>query len=114
MTSAIRLIQDPPHHEARDARASPIVGTFVRDGSRFAVLGVALDDGPMRALSNAEREVAELAIQGFGNADIARLRQTSVHTVANQMGSIFRKLEVASRCHLAARLALCPSRRGPW
>ncbi|HLK38355.1 MAG TPA: helix-turn-helix transcriptional regulator [Polyangiaceae bacterium] len=110
MTAALRQLEDASPSE--ESAPSATVATFSRDGSRFAVLAVALDDSPLRDLSIAEREVAVLAIQGLGNDEIASRRRTSVHTVANQMASIFRKLAVASRCHLAARLALCPWRRG--
>jgi DNA-binding CsgD family transcriptional regulator len=55
-------------------------------------------------LSETEREVAALMIAGSTNADIAERRGTSEHTVANQVQSIFRKLNVRSRGELVARL----------
>jgi DNA-binding NarL/FixJ family response regulator len=55
-------------------------------------------------LSETEREVAALMIAGSTNADIAQRRETSEHTVANQVQSIFRKLGVRSRGELVARL----------
>ncbi|HJL14903.1 MAG TPA: helix-turn-helix transcriptional regulator [Sandaracinaceae bacterium LLY-WYZ-13_1] len=54
-------------------------------------------------LSDAEAEVAGLAIRGRSNREIAEIRGTSVRTVANQMASVLRKLEVSSRRELAAR-----------
>jgi DNA-binding CsgD family transcriptional regulator len=56
------------------------------------------------ALTDAEREVARLAASGSSNAAIARCRKVSPQTVANQLSSIYRKLGVASRIELAARL----------
>src|SRR5690606_21972967 len=53
------------------------------------------------ALTKAEAEVAELAIEGKSNAEIAAARDTSVRTVANQMASILRKLGLGSRRELA-------------
>ncbi len=53
------------------------------------------------ALTSAERAVAELALRGLSNAQIARARSTSARTVANQLASLFRKLGVGSRAELA-------------
>lgn len=52
-------------------------------------------------LTKSEAEVAELAIRGMRNAEIAAARRTSVRTVANQMASILRKLAIGSRSELA-------------
>jgi DNA-binding CsgD family transcriptional regulator len=46
--------------------------------------------------------VVELLQQGHSNSEIARLRSVSVQTVANQLASAFRKLEVRSRRELVA------------
>src|SRR5688500_9243119 len=50
--------------------------------------------------SAAELDVARLAIRVLSNACIAENRGTSVRTVANQMASILRKLELGSRREL--------------
>jgi DNA-binding CsgD family transcriptional regulator len=55
-------------------------------------------------LTGAERDVAALAAAGMSNAEIARLRGTSDRTVANQMASILRKLQVGSRHYVGSRL----------
>jgi DNA-binding NarL/FixJ family response regulator len=39
--------------------------------------------------------------RGMSNAEIARVRQTSVRTVANQVGSLLRKTGAASRIELS-------------
>jgi DNA-binding CsgD family transcriptional regulator len=52
-------------------------------------------------LTRAEVEVARLAGAGVKNAQIARLRRVSTHTVAKQMSSILCKLGVRSRAALA-------------
>ena len=54
-------------------------------------------------LTPAEAGVAELAIAGFSNAEIAARRGVSRSTVANQMACVLRKLDVASRRELAVR-----------
>ena len=58
----------------------------------------------LRALTPAERQVADLVASGATNAVIAELRQTSVRTVANQIRAILRKLRVPSRVHIAAMI----------
>jgi DNA-binding CsgD family transcriptional regulator len=54
-------------------------------------------------LSKTEREIARLLAEGLSNADIARARRRSVHTVSNQVASIFRKLRITSRLQLTGR-----------
>jgi DNA-binding NarL/FixJ family response regulator len=56
-------------------------------------------------LTAAEAEVAALAARGHSNLEIANKRGTSARTVANQMASILRKLEVPSRRQLSVRFA---------
>jgi len=55
-------------------------------------------------LTQAEREVTAQIIAGSTNFDIALRRGSSVRTIANQINSIFTKLNVRSRSELAARL----------
>lgn len=74
--------------------------TFVADGREVAVLSFARDAPAL--LTTAEREVAFLILAGRTNADIAQVRGTSMRTVANQVASLFRKLEVSSRAELVA------------
>jgi DNA-binding CsgD family transcriptional regulator len=101
----------PPPASNRMPRSSPApsVVTFHLGDMQFAVLSVPLHDSKaMAGLTDAERQVATLAAAGLSNASIARCRQTSTRTVANQMAAIMRKLRVGSRYSLAARLAHCP------
>ena len=56
------------------------------------------------ALTSAEREVAQLLLDGATNASIAKMRGTSRRTVTNQVASIFRKAGVTSRIELAAHV----------
>lgn len=62
------------------------------------------------SLSDAEREVAALAVAGLSNTEIGRRRGTSGRTVANQMATIFRKLGVGSRAELARSLVVMSNR----
>lgn len=60
---------------------------------------------PLEALTVAEREVVTLVLDGHSNAEIARRRGCSRHTVANQLKSACRKLGVSGRIGLAQELA---------
>ena len=55
-------------------------------------------------LTPAERDVALHVVGGCSNAQIARLRCTSDRTVANQISSLFRKLDVQGRLELILRM----------
>ncbi|MFO0567151.1 MAG: helix-turn-helix transcriptional regulator [Polyangiaceae bacterium] len=55
-------------------------------------------------LTNAERAVVALVLEGLTNAEIARERGSSERTVANQMASIFRKTGAAHRAELVSRI----------
>lgn len=70
--------------------------------TELAVVGEPLASAPPE-LTEAEREVLRRILRGESNAEIAAARQTSLRTVANQVGAIFRKLGVSSRGELAAR-----------
>jgi DNA-binding CsgD family transcriptional regulator len=74
-------------------------------GEEFALLESG-DPQPeiLPGLTGAEADVARLAAQGLSNKQIAVRRGTSPRTVANQIASLFRKLGLASRPELLARL----------
>ena len=82
---------------------------------------VARPDGILAAwLAPAEHAVINLLIEGQTYAEIAQLRHTSVRTVANQVASGFRRLNVSGRAELLCLLARwsfeppeAPSRRPP-
>jgi DNA-binding CsgD family transcriptional regulator len=57
------------------------------------------------SLSAAEREIVLALAEGLSNAAIARQRGTSTRTVANQVSSLFRKMNVRSRTELLLALA---------
>jgi DNA-binding CsgD family transcriptional regulator len=69
---------------------------------------VPLDEPAVAGLSPREREVAQLLTLGYTNPEIALALRSSVHTVRNQVASIFRKASVSTRAEfagLATRLA---------
>jgi len=63
------------------------------------------DSRALAPLTDAEREVAIMLMQGATYATIAGSRNTSEHTIANQVQAIYGKLGVRSRTELAARAA---------
>lgn len=64
-----------------------------------------LPKATVEGLTSAEEEVLALLLDGYDNASIAAARGTSARTTANQVASIFRKLGVASRAELAAKVS---------
>lgn len=80
-------------------------------GGRVTVVSVPrLDLLATPLLSPGERDVVRLLFEGKSHAEIARARQRSPRTVANQLGSVFRKLHVSGRLELIHRLAALRSR----
>jgi DNA-binding NarL/FixJ family response regulator len=73
-------------------------------GKQLLVVNVGAGERGFEALTESEREIVRAAGAGLSNAEIARQRRRSERTVANQLASAFRKLGVASRHALAARL----------
>jgi DNA-binding CsgD family transcriptional regulator len=70
-------------------------------------------------MTPSELHVARLAAAGLSNAAIARVRSTSIRTVANQMGRVLSELRVANRRALALRpevqpLGPLPARGADW
>ncbi len=84
--------------EPRDLRASAVRWR----GRALVVLSYELPRVQWpEVLSEAERAVADLAIAGLSNAEIARRRRVARRTVENQLARIFAKLGVRSRGELA-------------
>jgi DNA-binding CsgD family transcriptional regulator len=55
-------------------------------------------------LTEAERSVATLLIEGKSYLEIAKVRRTSQRTVANQIASLFRRLHISGRAELLVLL----------
>jgi DNA-binding NarL/FixJ family response regulator len=82
--------------------ATPGVAGIGSGTPELAVVGGPFaNESVTSALTPSERDVASLAAAGLSNAGIARCRGTAERTVANQMASILRKLQVPSRYALA-------------
>lgn len=62
------------------------------------------DDLPA-CLTEVERAVVTLLLEGLSNQEIADARRTCYRTIANQLGAIYKKLGVVSRTELVAMLS---------
>jgi DNA-binding NarL/FixJ family response regulator len=60
----------------------------------------------MAGLTPAERSVAKGLLAGLSDKEIARERNCSQRTIANQAAAVYRKLGVRSRVELASKLAV--------
>jgi DNA-binding NarL/FixJ family response regulator len=78
----------------------------------FLVVSAPIEAPPYAALSPAELEIARALARGANNAKIARKRGTSQRTVANQVGSLMRRLGVQSRTQVATKMALADTLGG--
>jgi DNA-binding NarL/FixJ family response regulator len=95
---------DPPRGETSDRELEVAqVDRLLVDGLELVVISEPIAPAP-DALTDAEREVTRLVLEGLSNREIAERRGTSQRTVANQLRAIYQKLDVSSRYELAARL----------
>lgn len=83
--------------------------TLEMGGARIAVVSAPCVGTVLSSLTEAEAGVAALAARGLTNAEIAEVRGTSRHTVANQVRTILSKLGVRARREIAHALVS----RGP-
>jgi DNA-binding CsgD family transcriptional regulator len=90
--------------DADNNAAAARVSTFTFRGEAFVVASYPLRVDGAFPLTAAERDVANLVLEGRSNAQIAQARGTSVRTVANQVAAILRKVGAGSRFELIARL----------
>jgi DNA-binding NarL/FixJ family response regulator len=82
--------------------------SFAIDADEYVILTFPLPREPgtsdsYDALTQSERGVVELVMQGWSNSRIAAERGTSSRTIANQLSAAYRKLGVQSRRQLIAR-----------
>jgi DNA-binding NarL/FixJ family response regulator len=71
------------------------------DGSTLVVSFRVPSTNWQSLLTGTEQEIAREVLSGLSNAEIARKRGTAVRTIANQVASIYRKLQVRSRLELS-------------
>ena len=78
------------------------VGALHVGGVHLALLDAQLR--PPAVLTDAEGEIAVLAVRGWSDAAIARRRRCATRTVSNHLRNVYEKLGIASRPELAERL----------
>ncbi|HTQ06185.1 MAG TPA: helix-turn-helix transcriptional regulator [Polyangiaceae bacterium] len=90
-------------HDCSNVRAQHAAFDFADEP--FEVIRVRRPDSNLLVeLSKSERAIADLLIDRHSNAQIARLRKRSSRTIANQLGSIYRKLKASGRTNILALL----------
>jgi DNA-binding CsgD family transcriptional regulator len=90
------------------ARALPqtILTRFKCGEDSLVAIGFPLGVAEAHArLTDAEHAILPLLLASTAHAEIARRRNTSPRTVANQIASIYRKFKVSSRIDLAVRIS---------
>lgn len=86
-----------------DLRAAP----FSAEGANYLVLSHSASAPVLPpGLTLAEREIVSALLRGLSNGEIAAQRGVALRTVANQVASIFRKMDVRSRVELVRKLEL--------
>jgi DNA-binding NarL/FixJ family response regulator len=75
------------------------------DRARAELDRVGLRRGSGEGLTASERRVAELAATGMSNRDVAAALSVSPKTVEASLARVYRKLGIASRAELGARMA---------
>lgn len=78
---------------------------FAVEGREVLLLRVDRHPEPTTRLTASERNVVTHLLRGHTYRDIAEARGTSVHTVANQARSVYRKIGIHCRWQLSSRLA---------
>ena len=75
-------------------------------GDEYVVLSFdALPHARFAELTEIERTIVEMVVAGRSNVEIARARGRAPSTIQNQLSAIYRKLGVASRAELMARVS---------
>jgi DNA-binding NarL/FixJ family response regulator len=99
---------DQPEQHAEPELCAPRglrKSALVHKGAHLLVLSFLRCDFEVPAcLSDAERYVLGFLLSGEAMAKIAARRGTSLHTVCNQVASIYKKVGVGSRAELVSKL----------
>jgi DNA-binding CsgD family transcriptional regulator len=94
------------HHSGEDSCTSGFIAPVFRDESPGWVVSAWRPDLDLpTSLSLAEQTVLRRLIEGRSHTEIANLRGTSTRTVANQLSTVFRKLNVSGRAQAVDALA---------
>jgi len=72
---------------------------------RLAIISWPVVPAKLPSLTTAEEEVLRALARGQSNSEIAKARGTTTRTVANQVASLLRKFNVASRHELIVAIS---------
>lgn len=103
----LRLQRMPRSIEDAVVPQAPRLSTFTHEGESFLVFSSPMVPADIDTLTPSEKQVLADVARGMSNAAIARARQTSTRTVANQVASLFRKTGAGSRAELASFASRC-------
>lgn len=88
-------------HGTENASPYPHRSIFsINGGEWFLASSPRPDWSGFSEVTKSERSIALAIIEGQSNTEIARTRDTSVHTVENQVASLFRKINASGRFDL--------------
>jgi DNA-binding CsgD family transcriptional regulator len=95
---------------AKPAASTPVskqrleAESFYVDGLELVVFELELELAFPESFTQAERDVARLLCEGHSTAAIAERRGSRYRTIANQLASMYRKVNVHSSVELVALL----------
>ena len=81
-------------------------GVVIRMGGETFLILSAPPRLDLSRLTAVQRAIVAGVAAGHSNAELARRRRVSIRTVANHLSAIYRRLDVASRGELVARIAV--------
>jgi DNA-binding NarL/FixJ family response regulator len=87
---------DPEAASTPASDAAPVVEAPVQ-AAPTAAQTAALEDPPLKPLSDREREILQLIAKGISNSEAARMLNLSKATIRTHLEHIYRKLEVTNR-----------------
>ncbi len=88
------------HHERGESISASRRIFSVGQGEFVVATAPSPDWARFPKVTQSEREIAMLIVQGKANSEIAAERHTSPHTVENQVASLFKKLRASGRFDL--------------
>jgi len=93
-------------HAARgvELRSTRFAGGEDSSGQFWTVSIERPDNRLPDCLTETERQVVRLVVEGRSHQAIAAMRRVSARTIANQLASVFKKLKVSGRAQLVAYL----------
>ncbi|XXF75048.1 response regulator transcription factor [Myxococcaceae bacterium GXIMD 01537] len=87
----------PPAPAPAEAPATPAAPPSAEPSAKAAESAAALEEPPLKPLSDREREILQLIAKGISNSEAAQMLNLSKATIRTHLEHIYRKLEVTNR-----------------